>query len=229
MKPNSAHVFWVRMTVLAGLAGLLYSSWPLGYILNPAVNRSALASGLEALHQPYNWVFISGDVSSSLLMILICWLLLRHYRKKGQQLFLGFVLFNVVIFAAGTIADTLLPENCLPGAASCPSWQHNPLLLAHGVFSILASLGLFLALLVIWWRNRRPILYALMVGYTVFGLLSLYEAVSPDKGNFSQHYYITLCSIGMAMIPYGVHRTFLEGGSGKKSSPSSSGGSKPSG
>jgi hypothetical protein len=209
MKYSVMHSWWVRMTILACLSGLLYSSWPLGYVLNPTVSRSALASALEALHQPYNWVFIAGDVSSSLLMLLICWLLLKHYRQNRQhQVFLGFVLINVSIFAIGTFADTLLPERCLPGAAACPSWQHNPLLLVHGVFSILASLCLFLALLVIWWRNRTPLLYALMAGYTIFGLLSLQEAVSTSQGNFSQHYYITLCSLGMAVIPYGVQRTF---------------------
>lgn len=218
MKRSSAHDFWVRMTGLACLAGILYSSWPLGYILNPAVNRSALASALEALHQPYNWVFISGDVSSSLLMILICWLLWRHYRNRKPQLFLNVVLINVVIFALGTIADTLLPERCLPGVTSCPSWQHNPLLLVHGIFSILASFCLFLALLFIWWRNRTPLLSAVMVGYILFGLLSLYEAVSLTHGNFSQHYYITLCGIGMALIPYGVHVGFRGEESKKKSS-----------
>lgn len=222
MKSNSAHRFLVRTTVLACLAGILYSSWPLGYILNPTVNRSALASALEGLHQPYNWVFIAGDVSSSLLMILICWLLWRHYRKEKQQFFLGFVLINVILFALGTIADTLLPERCLPGAASCPSWQHNPLLLLHGIFSILASFCLFLALMFIWWRNRSAILSAVMVGYVVFGLLSFYEAVSTAQGNFSQHYYITLCSIGMALIPYGIHLAFRGGEPGEEPGKKSS-------
>lgn len=206
------------MTLLACLAGILYSSWPLGYILNPTISGNQLASALEALHQPYNWVFIGGDVSSSLLMIVMCWWLWRYYRARKHQVFLGFVVVNVIIFALGTILDTLLPEHCLPTAAICPSWQHDHLLLAHGIFSILASVCLFLALLGIWWRNRTSLWNTLMLGYTVFGLLSLQEALSPNQGNFSQHYYITLCSIVMAVIPYGVHRTFLEGGSGKKSS-----------
>jgi hypothetical protein len=210
MKRTAAHNFWVRLTVLATIAGILYSSWPLGYVLNPTVNRSGLASALEALHQPYNWVFISGDVSSSLLMVLVSWLLWRHYHTLKRRLFLSFVLVNMLLFSLGTILDTLLPERCLPGTLNCPSWQHDPLLLTHGICSIAASVALFLALLVIWWRNRTPLFYSLMIGYTIFGLLSLYEAVMPNKGNFSQHYYITLCSVGLAIIPYGVHRTFQE-------------------
>lgn len=211
MKRKYAHSFWVRVTLLACLAGITYSSWPLGYILNPSVNSTQLASALEGLHQPFNWVFISGDIISSLLMLVVSWLLWRHYRNKYKNYFLNFVLINLIIFALGTIIDTLLPESCLPGAASCLSWRHNPILLAHGIFSILASFCLFLALLFIWWKNRTLIFTALMIGYIVFGLLSLYEAVGPTQSNFSQHYYISLCSLGMALIPYGVDLAFRGG------------------
>jgi hypothetical protein len=217
MKHTMMPSFGVRMTTLAVGAGLLYSSWPLGYILNPSVAHNGLASALEALHQPYNWVFIIGDVGSSLLVILLGGLLWRHYHGQKHQRFLGAVVINMLIFACGTIADTLLPEHCLPEAVSCPSWQHDHLLLAHGIFSIVASLCLFLAILIIWWRNRTALWSAVMLGYTVFGLWSLYEAVSPTTGNFSQHYYITLCSIAIALIPYGIQRTFLVGESPKKS------------
>jgi hypothetical protein len=232
MKRSVAHNFWMRMSILGCLAGILYSSWPLGYIFNPSVARSALASALEAQHQPYNWLFVGGDVSSSLLMIVICWLLWQHYRNSKQQFFLGLVLVNVIIFAFGTIADALLPERCLPGAVNCPAWQHSPLLVAHGVFSILASFCLFLALLFIWWRNRTPLLTALMAGYIIFGLLSLYEAIGTTQGNFSQHYYITLCSLGMALIPYGVYLAFFDEFPEefwKKSNPLRSVGKKPLG
>jgi len=208
MKRSSARDFWVRMSILGCLAGILYSSWPLGYLLNPGVNQSALASALEAIHQPYNWVFIAGDASSGLLIILICWLLWRYYRSAKQRLFLKLVLVNVTVFALGTIAGALLPERCLPGQAGCLAWQHNPLLLIHGIFSILASFCLFLALLFIWWQNRTLLLSGIMVGYIVFSLLSLYEAVGPTQSNFSQHYYITLCGLGIALIPYGVHLAF---------------------
>jgi len=218
MKRNSAPGFWVYTAVIAVAAGLLYSSWPLGYLLNPAASHNGLASALEALHQPYNWVFIAADVGSSLLMLLLCWLLWRYYRTSKHQKFLAFVLINVIVFALGTIADTLLPERCLPGAVGCPSWQQDHILLAHGILSILASVCLFLALLLIWWRNRTPLFYCLMVGYSIFGLLSLYEALSPTRGNFSQHYYITLCGLGLALIPYGIYQALLEGASGKKSS-----------
>ena len=229
MTHISERSFWVRTTVLASIAGLLYSSWPFGYLLNPNASKKGLASALEALHQPYNWVFISADVASSLLILFIAWLIYHHYHFVRERRFLGFILINTAIFALGTIADTLLPEHCLPGVASCPSWHQDHLLLVHGIFSILAAICLFLVLLFIWWRNRTPLFYTLMVAYSVFGLLSLYEAVSPTQGNFSQHYYITLCGIWIALIPYGIQRTFYEApeSASKKSTSLSSGGKKP--
>jgi hypothetical protein len=197
--------FWQRLTVLAILAGIMYNSWPLGHWLNPAASGQ-LASALEARHQPYNWVFISGDVISSLLVMLVAWLI---WRKLRPGKLLGFVLWNVVIFGVGTIADTLLPEACLPGAPGCQAWPHNPLLLTHGIFSILASVCLFVALLVVWWRRRQSWwLNGLMAGYVVFSLFSLIEAVTPASGNWSQHYYITLCGVWLALIPYGIQQTF---------------------
>lgn len=53
------------------VAGLLYSSWPLGYWLNPQADHG-LASNLEALHQPYNWLFILIDISSGVLTFIAC-------------------------------------------------------------------------------------------------------------------------------------------------------------
>ena len=232
MIQSNARRFWLRITVLACTAGIFYSSWPLGYFLNPNVARRGLASALEALNQPYNWLFIALDVSSSLLILLMCWLIWRHYKTDGHRQFLGIVILNIIVFSIGTIIDTLLPEHCLPGAINCPSWRQDHILLVHGVFSILAAFALFLALVFIWWRNRNLLLNSLVVGYLVFGLLSLYEALTPTQGNFSQHYYITLCGVWIALTPYGIHRALLvqePAESGKKSISSSSGGRKPLG
>lgn len=203
---SSPNRFWQKLTVLSILAGLIYNSWPLGYWLNPAASGQQLASALEALHQPYNWVFISGDVVSGLLVMLVAWLIWQRLRPDRL---LAIVLLNVVVFGVGTIVDTLLPEFCLPEAPGCQSWQHNPLLLAHGVFSILAAVCLLAALGLLWWRNRRSWwLNGLMAGYAVFGLFSLAEAVTPADGNWSQHYYLILCGVWLALVPYAIRLLF---------------------
>jgi len=208
-----ARRFWFRLDVLAVLSGLLYASWPLGSVLNPSVARSALASGLEAVGQPYNWVFVGSDVVSSGLIILVCWLIWRRLKALPGRRLLAAVLLNLAVFSGGTVIDTLLPEHCLPGAPACPDWRHNHLLLAHGVFSILASVCLFLSLVLIWWRHRTRLLNLLVVGYGLFGIFSLIEALTPADGNWSQHYYITLCGLWLAFVPYAIRRAFPEAAS----------------
>src|SRR6267142_4573901 len=127
------------MDVLAVLAGVLYASWPFGYWLNPAVAKGGLASALEGVHQPYNWLFIAGDIASSLLITLVCWLIWRRVRGTHDKRLLEFALLNVVFFAAGTIIDAALPLRCDPSIQTCASFRHDHLLLAHGIFSILAA------------------------------------------------------------------------------------------
>jgi hypothetical protein len=193
---------------LSVLAGILYNSWPLGYWLNPAASRNSLASGLEATGQPYNWLFITTDVASSLLLMLACILLWRKYRSRiGSVIWIALV--SVVLFGIGTIVDALLPENCVPNLQRCASFTHNHLLLVHGMFSIGASLFLFISLCVIWFAQRRNVLLnALVLGYILFGFISLIEAITPgNDGNWSQHYYITLCSLWLVLIPYAVRLT----------------------
>ncbi len=192
--------------VLCLAAALLYSSWPLGYLLNPEVAHASLASGLEAVNQPYNWVFVLADVASSLFVIIACVLLWKAYKHSHTRRIIALGLSCTAYFAIGTIVDALLPEHCVPNLMVCPNFTQDHYLLFHGVFSILASLFLFFALFVSWLSERKNIvLIALLAGYVVFGALSLVQALAPStKGNWSQDYYITLCSIWLLLLPYTV-------------------------
>jgi len=198
---------WRSITILGIASGILYSSWPLGYWLNPAVSKGALASGLEAVGEPYNWVFIMGDCLSAALMLILCWVLWRRYSHEKNKPLLGTILLMVVIFALGTMLDAALPEKCIPVYQVCPNFRQDHLLLVHGLLSIGASVGLFVSLCLLWWQERwSKLLNTLMVAYILFGLISLIEAVLPgDEGNWSQHYYITLCSIWLATLPFAIH------------------------
>jgi hypothetical protein len=196
------------MTVLSLLSGLLYNSWPLGYWLNPAVSKAGLASALEGVGQPYNWLFIAGDIASSLLIILVCWLIWRRVRGTHDRVLLEFALLNVVLFAAGTIIDAALPLRCDPSIQACPSFTRDHLLLAHGVFSIAAAICLFISLTILWWHHRRTVLLnSLLIGYVLFSLFSLIAILKPGVGNLSQHYYLALCGVWLALLPYAVCKT----------------------
>jgi steroid 5-alpha reductase family enzyme len=208
--------FWWRLSALAGLSGLLYCSWPLGYVLNPVVAQRGLASGFEGLHQPYNWLFIGGDVTSSVLIVVVCWLLWRKLhgtklRTRGRQKrLLIAILWSVVIFAIGTSASALLPEHCEPSVQRCPDFRHDHLLLVHGILSIIASLFLFFSLALLWWQRRSDhLLNGLLAGYILFGLFALASLFSTNAGNWSQQYYITLCSLWLALVPYAIYKLYV--------------------
>jgi heme A synthase len=198
--------------VLGIAAGLLYISWPLGYWLNPSVSKNSLASGLEAVGQPYNWLFVMADVVSSLLVIALCWALWSALKRRQSIKPIPVALMSVALFGIGTIVDALLPEHCVPNLEQCPSFTQNHALLIHGVFSILASVFLFVSLCVMWYYQRQSvILNSLLLGYVLFGLVSLIEAVAPgNEGNWSQHYYITLCGVWLMFIPYVIERSTLK-------------------
>ncbi|MFI5270581.1 MAG: DUF998 domain-containing protein [Candidatus Saccharimonadales bacterium] len=206
---DKSNKFWNITYALSILAAIFYASWPLGYILNPSASKHGLASALEALHQPYNWLFILLDVLCSAFVLVVALSIWGRY-KNNIETSLKYVLVLMGVFAVGTLVDTLLPERCLPGSSSCPSWKVDHILLLHGIFSILAAIGLFISLLIIWKKRRTNILSALLIGYIVFGLISFYEALYPSAGNYSQHYYITLCGLWIALLPFSIRKTYID-------------------
>lgn len=208
MKQFASSRFWITIQVIGVVAAILYSSWPLGYWLNSAVSKNSLASGLEAVGQPYNWVFIGGDIACGVLVLLMGWLLWQHYLSGNRHRWLAGIVLSAAAFGVGTIVDAMLPERCVPNFQVCPNFTQDHLLLWHGIFSILAAFALFVSLCLMWWRDRRSnLLNVLMLAYLLFGLISLWEALTPGhSGNWSQHYYITLCSIWLASLPFVVRR-----------------------
>lgn len=207
MKHTLEQTRWRLAAALAVLSGILYCSWPLGPLLNAPIARRGLASELEARRQPYNWLFITCDVASSLLIIAVSWLLWCHVLPHRRSRLIGVALLSVVAFGVGTIIDALLPLSCEPSVQRCPDFTHDYLLLAHGIFSIGASLCLFVSVLLLWWYRRGNFLLAsLMCGYILFAFLSYVDILLPGKGNWSQHYYITLCAVWLASLPYALRQ-----------------------
>jgi hypothetical protein len=207
MNKNSQ---WHGLQILALVAAVIYDSWPLGPWLNPAIGTKGLASELEATGQPYNWVFVGGDVVSSILILGLCYWLWRQIRSARRQKLVTGALIGTALFGIGTIVDALLPLNCDATLQVCPSFHQDHLLLIHGIFSIGASFFLFVGLALLWWQRRRNVvLNSVMFGYILFGLFSLISAIHPGQDSWSQHYYITLCSVVIALLPYLVRTELL--------------------
>jgi hypothetical protein len=166
-----------------------------------ALNRG-LASELAALHQPFNWVFIWLDVLAGVLVIVAVKLLWRRTNGRLQRVALA----NFALFGLLTAIDALVPMSCEPSLTTCPSLSHQPLLIVHGIASIAASLCLFASAVLVWRSKRKQrgatIMSAFMAGWILFGAFSLFFLVRPGPGYLVQHYYITLCSVWTATLPF---------------------------
>lgn len=190
-------------TGLAVLAAVAYNSWPLGFWLNPRVSYGGgLASELEGLRQPYNWVFVLLDVVTGALVMTAVVMLWHHHRSKLSRWTLAcFALFGLL-----TIADALLPMPCEPSVAVCPSWTAQPMLIMHGIASIGSAVALFASGVLAWRmhhkRHSNWIMRGMIVLWAVSGIMSLVFFFTPGPGYLSQDYYLLLCGIWIALMPY---------------------------
>jgi len=198
------------LTALAVTAGLLYSSWPLGYILNPEANRG-LASNLEASGQPYNWLFIALDIISGLLICYIAW---RLYRRLQRGWLLKAAVMGFGSFGLLTAIDAMLPIDCVARVGIvCRPALEDPNFIIHGIASIGSVQGLSVSIAALWWlvdrqyrldtdRWLRVLLTGTLLVWLAFGLgtgaLIWFDLSSAG----AQHVFITVCTLWTAGMPW---------------------------
>ena len=206
----------LNVSALMIVAALLYSTWPLGYWLNPSANRG-LASNLEALNQPFNWLFIILDIVSGLIICYACLNLLQIVNSSSvnrTKLGLRVAVLGTGIFGLFTAIDALLPLNCIEGTPGCTDPLYNPYYIAHGIFSIGSIAGLSVSIFCIWlllfMRDKTimrlahitPALFMIIwLGFGVFTAILVFH--NQSSGN-AQHVFITFCSLWLVTLPYFV-------------------------
>jgi len=194
-------------TGVALVAGILYCSWPLEYIVNPTVtSHHGLASELGAPGQPYWWLFNMLDIIASLLIISVAFMLWRTVRIKKS--WFKIAILSYALFAVLTIVDALMPLHCLPSTGQCGPLIDDPLIIAHGAASIGAGFVLFISTLAVWrlyqikqLKRLKPLIYGVLVGWAIFGVSSLVLLFVKGPGYLAQHYFITFCSLWIALVP----------------------------
>ena len=200
-RAQKVKTLWIA-TGLAILAGILYNSWPLGFLLNPQVSfGGGMASELEGLHQPYNWVFVLLDIVTGALVLTIVVMLWRErMREMGKIALISFALFGLF-----TIVDALLPMPCAPSIAHCASWTVDPLLFMHGLASVGGAVFLFVSAAIVWHlrqiRRGTLVMRLLLASWGLFGVLSIFFFFVPGPGYLSQDYYLILCGLWVALMP----------------------------
>jgi len=216
MKRPLFRVLNLSPTLFMFLAGLLYSSWPLGYWLNPVADRG-LASDLEASHQPYSWVFISMDIACGILVGLASGKLLTVVRNSSNRknLFgLWIAVLGAGVFGLFTAIDALLPLNCIEGTPHCVASLDNSYFVIHGIFSIGSVTGLTISIVAIWLLlllredavmslvHLTPAMF--LVVWLGFGALTLYLVLHNRSSALSQHIFIGFCCLWLIALPHFV-------------------------
>jgi Protein of unknown function (DUF998) len=191
---------------LAWAAAILYSSWPLGYVLNPVVGRHDLASQLEARHEPFNWVFIGMDIATGLAITIVgMW----QMNAGGKRALLKWCALSYVAFGALVALAAAMPLNCNPETrGACGPLLRNPVLLVHGLSSILSVLFLLFSTIAlgasVYQRRGRGPAYRLFVatlaGWLAFGIGYFVEVLAHNSSNLLQYYFITVCSVSIVLV-----------------------------
>ncbi len=204
-----------NVALLAVASGVLYCSWPLGYLLNPNATRG-LASNLTVAGQPYSLVFVVLDITSGLLAVLVMIRLLRFMSQYRRSRILGIAVLGLGVFGLLTILDAVLPLDCVATAThACGSIFQDPYFIIHGIISVGSIFGLTVTIVALWWllvRERpasvrlRYALSAVLILWFVFGLGTGLFITFGLPSTDSQHAFIVLNSLLLACTPYLVRR-----------------------
>ena len=195
------------------LGGLFYSSWVLGFWLNPLVAHR-LASDLGASNQPFNWVFNSMDIASGLFIVTgsgkLIQIIQEGFRSTSPRL-VSIAIYSAAIFGLLTALDAILPLNCLEGESQCLPPLRNPYFIIHGIISIGSIAALTTSIIAIWLviylinRSNQSVEHLLpaifLVIWVGFGLFTLHLILQNQSSGLAQHFFISFCSIWIIALP----------------------------
>ncbi|HUA13479.1 MAG TPA: hypothetical protein VL989_03190 [Candidatus Sulfotelmatobacter sp.] len=199
--------------ILCVLAGLIYNSWPLGYWLDRSTFYHGLASDLEKVNHPYFWLFIIGDVISSLMLIATGIIYHFKFRKSLQPRALDFLNLGLVMFGFFTATAALLPSECsITPILRCRSIAGQGLGI-DAITSTLAALGLLMAAISMrylslhhklptWIHNLTQIIFAL---WLVCGLAFGYLALSSGKTHTIEQALLILSGLIIVLVGLNVY------------------------
>ena len=126
------------------LAGVCYSSWVLDYFLHSGLDpmRSFL-SELASGHMPHRNVYVAGDVLTGTFALLAATGLLMPPMLVRNRFSITAAV-AIAVFGASTIADALIPIECLAGRdPGCPSESRGLLPQLHHIHALTSSLAVF--------------------------------------------------------------------------------------
>jgi hypothetical protein len=194
------------IAVMAVAAGLLYCSWPLAAYLNPIIAaHHGFASEFGAPGQPYDWLFDVLDVVSGIAVLVVTYVLWRRPHQRNR--WLNMALLSYGAFGVLTVVDVLVPMSCLPSIQACGSVWHDPQLIIHGVANALSSFLLLFSAFLLWRLAHIKssevgvTVYVILLGWTMFGILSIIYYLYSGPGYLAQQFFITISSLWVIVMP----------------------------
>ncbi|WP_345354975.1 DUF998 domain-containing protein [Actinoallomurus liliacearum] len=102
------------LPVLAAVAGVVYSSWILQFLIDPKLDAvNGYVSELSATDQPYHGFFSGCDFLAGALSIVVAAVVLRRLRPRGWAL-VGWA--ALLWFGVFSIGDSLFAMDCAPNS-----------------------------------------------------------------------------------------------------------------
>ncbi|MGC1177075.1 MAG: hypothetical protein WA843_03305 [Candidatus Saccharimonadales bacterium] len=192
-------------------AGIVYNSWPLGYLLDNQTARRGLASDLEIAGHPFYWLFVSGDVLTAILLVAVVILLLLKRVSAARSDTYWLILGGLLMFGLFTGAAALLPSRCaITSVLRCGMGDDRGLSL-DALTSSLAALGLFISLVSVSltagdhaFRALTRVTRVVLVMWSFSCLFFVYLALSHHDARLSQDALMILSGIAVAIIGLNV-------------------------
>jgi hypothetical protein len=176
--------------VLGVLAGVLYNSWPLGFVLDRRALGGTYLSVLEMPGRPYEELFVGCDVAAGAMAVIAGVLLLRHPPVAA----------GLVMFGIGNVLEASIPieTSCATSVAACGS-APGDLLEPHTVASILSVAGLVLALWSL--RNHSRWMQTVIALVAVTALFLLVSVLADRWVTVSQISFLVGCGVALGAVP----------------------------
>ncbi|WP_084637985.1 DUF998 domain-containing protein [Gordonia shandongensis] len=167
------------------LAGLSYASWTLDGVLHSGLDpMHSMLSELSSARMPDRMVYVVGDVVTGSCALVAALTLLAPRRIVRNRIAVTAVA-AVGVFGAATIADALLPLECIPGRdADCPAQPRGVIPQLHSLHALTSSVAvsaMFVAMVAAslaavrhadwpWMRRGGMLLFAVVVLATAWFL-----------------------------------------------------------
>jgi hypothetical protein len=191
-------------------AGVLYSLWFLGYILNPKAISSLDVSALQSDGQPHYGLFVIGDIATGVLVILLvaCLIKIFHRTQAHRKISFWLCMIGLLAFGVMTAAAGLFPS-CDSNSSYCVL-NLSQVFNVHNITGTIASLGQFVSVITALTLVHKKI--TVKVFRTVIGLLILWAisglifiTLSTNSFHSSlimQHLFLVLSSLLLIVVPW---------------------------